>query len=139
MCEAQLDTFLTIYKQINLPVALEKTFRSSTQMVFLGFLIDTVRQIILLPVEKLRKGQQLMETALNKVYRKITVKQLQQICGFLNFLGRCVVPGCAFTRRSYGHLANPNLRPHHHIRINLEMRADLSMWQTFLQHPSCFS
>ena len=30
--------------------------------------------------------------------RKITVLQLQKICGFLNFLGRAIIPGRAFTR-----------------------------------------
>ena len=138
-CEAQLDLFLNVCDQIGMPVSLEKTFRSSTQMIFLGFLIDTVRQIIMIPTEKLEKGRKLIETVLSKASKKITVKQLQKICGFLNFLGRCIIPGRAFTRRLYNPLGNNKLKPHHHIRINLEMRADLSMWQTFLCHPSSFA
>ena len=49
-----------------------------------------------------------------------------------------MIPGCAFTRRLYAYTANDNLKPHHHIRVNAEMRDDLTMWLTFLQHPSVF-
>ena len=28
--------------------------------------------------------------------------------------------------------------PHHHIRVNSEMRQDLQLWNTFLAHPSVF-
>ena len=49
--------------------------------------------------------------------RKITVLQLQKICGILNFLGHTIVPGRAFTRRLYSNLAHVNLKPHHHVRV----------------------
>ena len=68
----------------------------------------------------------------------MTIHQLQKICGFLNFLGRAIIPGCAFTRRLYSHLENNNLRPHHHIRITDEMRQDLTMWQKFLSEQTVY-
>ena len=73
-----------------------------------------------------------------KSKRKITVFQLQQLCGFLNFLSRAVVPGRMFTRRLYSALDNPNLKPHHHLRITDEMMLDIQIWKLFLQHPSVF-
>ena len=78
---------------------------------------------------------------LGKKSKKLTLKQLQQICGFLNFLGRCIVPGRAFTRWLYSYTAgrNRNLKPHHHIRINVEMRADLLMWNKFIHHQSIYA
>ena len=30
------------------------------------------------------------------------------------------------------------MKPHHHIRINAEIHADLEMWLTFLDHPAVF-
>ena len=60
------------------------------------------------------------------------------MCGFLNFLGRCIIPGRAFTRRFYVYTANDKLKPHHHIRVNAEMREDLMMWLVFLRHPSVY-
>ena len=137
MCDAQLDTFLQICQTINFPVSVEKTFWSCTQMTFLGFLIDTVRQLILIPVEKLNKAREILQNVLSK--KKVTVRDLQKICGFLNFLGRCIVPGRAFTRRLYAYTAGNKLKPHHHIRINAEMRGDLTMWQTFVNHPTAYA
>ena len=48
------------------------------------------------------------------------------------------MPGRAFTRRLYANTAGNHLKPHHHIRVNAEIRQDLLMWSTFLQHPSVF-
>ena len=137
LCNAQLQTFLQICELIRFPVSIEKTFWSDTRMTFLGFLIDSVQQLILVPVEKLEKAKNLLSASLAK--KKITVRELQKICGFLNFLGRCIVPGRAFTRRLYAYTAGNKMKPHHHIRINQEMRGDLTTWLTFIQHPSAFA
>ena len=69
---------------------------------------------------------------------KIKVYQLQRICGFLNFLGRAIVPGRAFNRRLYSQLSG-KLKAHHHIRVTAEMKADLLMWLKFIEHPAVFS
>ena len=58
MCNAQLDVFLQICHTINFPVSIEKTFWSNTRMTFFCFLIDTVAQLILVPVEKLEKASE---------------------------------------------------------------------------------
>ena len=71
--------------------------------------------------------------------RKITVKQLQQICGFLNLLCKCIVPGRAFTRQMYSYASTKNasklLMSHHHIRVSREIKLDLNMWSQVLEHP----
>ena len=138
-CNAQIDLFLAICKRINFPVSIDKTFYGSTQQIFLGFLIDTVAELIMIPEAKILKGRTLIENALRK--RKLSVKQCQQICGFLNFLGRAIVPGRAFTRRLYAFAdtSNTKLRPHHHVRLTQEMKDDLHMWRKFLWHPSVFA
>ena len=137
-CNMQVQTFLDICSQINFPVSLEKTFWGTCRLTFLGLLIDTINQYVCIPVEKVEKAVNLIETVLSKESKKVTLNQLQKICGFLNFLGRCVIPGRAFTRRLYAYTANDKLKPHHHIRVNAEMREDLRMWLAFLNHPSVF-
>ena len=74
----------------------------------------------------------MINSILTKSSKKITLKECQKLCGFLNFLGHGILPGHAFTRRLYSYTANPNLKPHHHIRVDREMREDLIMWQKFL-------
>ena len=139
-CNAQINLFLEVCEKIKFPVSIEKTFFSSTQMVFLGFLIDTVAQLVMVPQEKIKKGIDLITAVLTAKKGKITLKQLQKICGFLNFLGRAIVPGCTFTRRLYSFTSGGHkLMPHHHIRVNSEMKADLNMWLQFLNHPSAYA
>ena len=138
LCNNQVRTFLQVCEMINFPVSLEKTFWANTYMTFLGLLIDTVNQCVCIPVEKIAKAVNLITEVLGKKSGKLTLNQLQKICGFLNFLGRCVIPGRAFTRRLYAYTSNDKLKPHHHIRINREMRQDLTMWLTFLEHPTVY-
>ena len=139
ICNTHLDKFLEICQEINFPVSLEKTFRGATLMTFLGFLIDTIERLVLIPSEKVEKAIKMIEDALHKKSGKITLHNLQKICGFFNFLGRCIVPGRAFNRRLYAYTANPKLKKHHHIRINGEMRRDLEMWLLFVKDQSIYA
>ena len=147
ICNGQVEVFLEICAFINFPVSMEKTFWGCTCLTFLGLLIDTVKQLVCIPVEKVERAIELIESTKNK--RKITLHELQKLCGFLNFLCRAIVPGRAFTRRLYAYTTRSRkngkstvvrtLLPHHHIQINGEMRADLNVWLVFLQHPSAYA
>ena len=135
LCELQLREFIQICATINFPIAFEKTCWPTTRLVFLGLLLDAENQLILLPIEKIEKGRIMVNKMLNQ--KKTTVKELEQLCGFLNFLGRAVVPGRAFTRRLYTPTqGKTQLKPYHHLKVLQEMKLDLLVWQTFLYHPS---
>ena len=101
LCDHQINIFLQICKDIEFLVAMEKTFWGDTILTFLGLLVDTINQIISIPCEKIAKAINMIQFILDKRSKgkalKITVLQLQKICGFLNFLGRAVVPGRVFT------------------------------------------
>ena len=135
---SQVRVFLEICELIKFPVAMEKTYWATSYLTFLGFLIDSVNQRVMIPKEKILKAQQLIASILENKNKKVTVKNLQRVCGFLNFIGRCVVPGRAFTRRLYYYFSNNKLKPHHHLRVTPEMRADLMVWKTFIEHSSIF-
>ena len=139
LCNNQVRELIEVCNLIRFPVSLEKTFWADTVMTFLGLLIDNITQCVSIPIEKIQKAKNLIGDVLGKKSKKITLNQLQKICGFLNFLGKCIIPGRAFTRRLYAYTANDKLKPHHHIRIKAEMREDLMMWLTFLEHPSAYS
>ena len=96
--------------------------------------------MVFVPIDKVLKALEMIDAALNKRSKKITLHQLQKLCGFLNFLCRCVVPGRTFTRRLYSYTNNKDgkLKKHHHININSEMRKDLNMWKVFLNHPTAY-
>ena len=114
LCNLQVKQFLEICRIINFPVSMEKTLWVTNCLTFLGFLIYTLNQVVCIPDNKVSRVVNLISEIINKDSKKVTLKQLQKLCGFLNFLCRCVVPGHAFTRRLFAYTAG-NLKPHHHI------------------------
>ena len=99
-------------------------------------LLETDRQLIRIPMDKWIKAANWVNYFLNKTKKKATVLEFQKLCGILNFVCRCRVPGRAFLRRLYvkTHM-NGKLKPHHHIKITEENRLDLTVWKEFLEHP----
>ena len=138
-CDRQVQDFLDICHEIQFPVSLEKTFWGTLVLVFLGLLIDTTRQVVCIPVEKINKAMDMIAFFLNKRNKKATVLQFQRLCGSLNFLCKCVIPGRVFLARLYSTISgNPNFKQHHHVKISEENRQDLQIWNKFLMHPSVF-
>ena len=140
-CNAQVREFLTICEYIAFPVNLDKTFWGTMRLVFLGLLIDMVLQMVFTPIEKVHRALDMIKTILENKSKKMTVLQLQKVCGFLNFLCKCIILGWAFMRRLYSYTSTVHreLKPHHHIAVNAEIRRDLTMWKEFLLTPEVYS
>ena len=141
LCDQHIQVFLDVCKEINFPVALEKTFWGCNLLVFLGLLLDTRKQVICIPMDKLEKAVNWIEFFLNKKNKKATVLEFQKLCGVLNLLCRCIIPGRAFLRRLYINTTtqgNMRLKPHHHVKITQEHRLDLLVWKQFLTRPDGF-
>ena len=134
-CNEQIRIFLNICKEINFPVSMEKTYSVTNVLIFLGFLLNTISQMVSIPVDKVERVLNILRTMLKK--RKTTVKELEKLCGHLNFLCRCIVPGHTFTRRIYTYFSS-SMKPFHHVNINREIRGDLEMWLEFLQNPTTY-
>ena len=98
-CDEQVYVFLGVCQKINFQVAMEKTHWGCTQLTFLGMLLDTERQIVGIPLEKIAKALELIRFFLGR--SKVTMLQFQKLCGFLNFLCRAIVPGRVFVCRLY--------------------------------------
>ena len=137
-CNGQVEQFLQICEEINFLVSLEKTYLGTTMLVVLGLLIDTVRQVVCIPKEKVDKALFWINMLLNRKDRKATVLEIQKLCGTLNFLCKCVIPGRAFLHRFYALISNPNLLQHHHVRLTIKNREDLKIWKRFVSSSSVF-
>ena len=140
LCDQQMDKFLEVCKRIRFPVAMEKTFWGSSVMTFLGLLLDADRQIVCLPHERIVKATELIDYFLNPRNKKVTVLQIQQWCGYLIFLCKCIVPSRAFTMKLYNVISGENFgktpsKQHHHVKIKEENRLDLLVWKKFLANP----
>ena len=140
ICDNQIKKFLMVCNDINFPVALAKTFWGEPIMVFLGLLLDAERLVVCIPLDKLNKAINWVEFFLNKKKKKATVLEFQKLCGILNFLCRCIIPGRAFLRRLYVYTTynGKSLKPHHHVKIIEEHKLDSLVWQQMLLHPDSF-
>ena len=140
ICDKQIKLFIMICNLINFPISLDKTFWGETQIVFLGTLIDTTKQQIFMPIEKINKALEMISDFLSRKKSKVTLREIQQLCGLLNFFTRAIVPGRAFTRRLYALTSNKScMKPNHHIKLKQENKLDLILWNQFLSHPAAFA
>ena len=137
-CNAQVQAFLDVCMEISFPVALEKKVWGTTLLTFLGLLIDTERQTICIPFEKVQKAMKQIDVFWTKKNKSVTVLQVQKLCRLLNFLCKCVVPGRVFSMRLHAMTAGKTLKQYHHVRVSEENRMDLQVWKKFLQHPQVF-
>ena len=141
-CNAMIQNFLSLYEEVRVPIAMEKTEWATEIIVFLGILLDGRHLVMAIPLEKKNLAVQMLTEMIQK--RSATVKDLQCLCGLLNFIGRAVVPGRTFTRRMYSkytgvvnlegsHNVNEyKLRQHHHMRLDSEFKLDCKIWLEFL-------
>ena len=108
----------------------EQKNEEGTLVSFGGLLIDTRRMIIRLPPEKKTKGLALVSKYENA--ESVSLFDLQQLTGFLNFITAVVPLGRAFLRRLYNlQLFFPAAR-FALRRISAEAQRDLSWWRNLL-------
>ena len=81
-----------------------------------------------LPADKLARLQEtLRQWSTRKVCER---RQLESLIGTLQHACRVIKPGRSFLRRMIDLLRIPR-RPHYHLRLNRQFRADLLWWLTF--------
>lgn len=128
-CQKLMQCFSSICTKLNIPIATEKTEGPCTCLVYLGLTIDTEKMSIEIPESKLAE---LLNTLLEFQNRKkVTLKELQSLCGLLAFCSRALPAGRAFTRRFYLACSKVTM-PHHFIRITKGMHEDIAVWILFL-------
>ena len=130
-CSADLEKFLSICKDINIPISFKKTVYPTQCINFLGFEINTLSQTIRLPNDKLERAKNEISALLDK--NKCTLKELQSLLGLLQFTCKVIVPGRAFLGQLYRLTAGCS-RPFHRIRLSSNVKKDLNIWLQFLQH-----
>ncbi|KAK3102095.1 hypothetical protein FSP39_008693 [Pinctada imbricata] len=130
-CYSDLHKFLSLCKDLKLPIKEDKTVEPTTSITFLGLEIDTVAFEIKLPLDKLSKLRQILTEF--QFRKKTTLKELQSLIGLLNFACNVVTPGRTFLRRLID-LTKGLQRPHHFRKLNKEARADINAWLIFIEH-----
>ena len=67
--------------------------------------------------------------------QKTTVKNLQRLAGYLNFLNHAIIPGRVFTRHMYAKFTEKSkiLKSYHHVNLDKEFKSDCKIWLDFLK------
>ena len=129
-CEVMLTEALDCCQQLGVPIAENKTEGPMTSLVFLGIQIDTVKEEIRLPQEKLGRLQKEIVGWSGK--KSTTKRELLSLIGQLQHACCVVKPGRSFLRRMIS-LSTAAKELHHQLRLNRGFRSDLQWWATFLR------
>ena len=142
VCDAMVRRFLDLCGELRVPVAVEKTEWSSFRMIFLGILLDGFNLTLSIPLDKKDKAINMLNYFMSK--RKATIKELEQLTGYFNFLSKAIFSGRAFTRRMYSKYSGvlggvsgneqhkTRLRKYHHVHLDREFKFDCEIWKIFL-------
>jgi hypothetical protein len=111
-------------------MATTKTMGTSQVPTFLGVELDTIKKQARLPENKLNKCLSQIDEFLRRT--KVTLQEIQSLCGLLNFACQVVVPGRAFLHRLF-ELTYGLKKAHHRIKLDRGCNDDLQAWKTFLE------
>ena len=128
-CMRNLHTMVDICCNLGIPLAMEKLEGPSACLVFLGIEIDSVLRELRLPLEKLERIKELVQSWLLK--KRCTKRELLSIAGQLQHAATVVRLGRTTIQRLFD-LSKTVNRPDHHIRLSVGARSDLEWWHKFL-------
>lgn len=143
VCLRHLMILKRVCSELGVPLAPDKQDGPTTVIQFLGIIIDTERQELRLPEDKLKR---LLESLDEWGHRKsCTRKELESLIGVMQHACKVVRPGRSFLRQAISLLSMAK-QQHHHIRLNVGFRSDIMWWKTFAKcwngaslviHPGC--
>ena len=135
-CGAKLNRFLQFCHELGVPMAEEKTVGPAHVLTFAGIELDCLQHEARLPREKVEKCREVILQFLSR--KKVTLRELQSLIGLLNFACSIIKPGRVFLRRLIN-LTIGVFRPTYFIRLTLDVKKDLRIWQQFLTSFNCQS
>ena len=131
-CSTQLQTAIVLCELLGFPVAMHKVETPSLVLTFLGLELDSIKQEVRLPKEKLIRLKALLQSWQRR--RSASKHQLQCLLGHLHHAASVVRPGRSFTHSLLQALKRFN-QPSHKtqwVRLSAQARDDLAWWDMFL-------
>ena len=129
-CKQALTAFITLARELGIPLASNKTVGPSTDLAFLGIQINTLRMTASLPIDKIHRYTTDLTVVLAK--GKITLRELKSVIGKLQFSTSVIRPGRPFLRRLIDRTMGIQ-KPHYFIRLRSEELEDIKIWIEFLK------
>lgn len=119
-----------IFNRLNIPLSHKKTVGPTTELEYLGVILNTSKMECSLPLDKIERIIAFIGNFLNR--RSIRKRELLQLLGHFNFAARVIIPGRSFVT----YLINLSTRVsnlNHYVALSNNCREDLTMWHLFLQ------
>lgn len=123
----QFARVMNIVSSLGLPVAQEKIITPARSIKFLGIVIDLDDKELRMPPDKIIKFLDLIDNVMNRKF--ISKRELQQVLGHINHLGKCVPPARVFMNRLLQCLRQCK---HRTVRVDAMLCSDLEWFKTFL-------
>ncbi len=130
-CMYDITVFKEVCKKLGIPLAMEKLEGPSTHLTFLGIHLNTVTMEASIPAEKIQKYIDNIRQLLS--VNEATQAEVKTVIGQLNWCTAIVVSGRGFIRRLHDITLGPHC-PGKFVPITDEIKKDLRIWLTFLQH-----
>ena len=140
-CSQNLEILKTVCMDLGVPLAPEKQAGPTTVIEFLGITIDTSKQELRLPADKLERLQLLTSEWKLRIGKQLQAKkrpsctreELESLLGVMNHACTVIPAGKAFLRQVIS-LVHSVAQPYHHIRLNKDFLSDLTWWNIFAKH-----
>ena len=129
-CRRDLMIMTELCAELGVPLAGEKQEGPAQRLVILGIQFDTGTMQMSLPLDKVIELRELLEQWRGDKVKSL--KEIESLAGHLQFAAKVVRPGRCFVRQIY-QLSKLARRPEHLVRLNKEVRSDLSWWRIFMK------
>ena len=120
---------LDVFKNLNIPLADEKTEGPCTKLTYLGLDLDSERMECILPSDKVKRTLEVIQEFLK--LKCCTKQRLLSLLGYLGFAARCVFGGRSFVFRMY-EVASTVKGLFDIVTLSAEAKSDLQMWKYLL-------
>lgn len=128
--ERSFNTMISLFRALNIPLSEKKTVQPTTEIEYLGIILNSVSMLCKLPDDKLVRIKDKLSEFLDK--KTCTKRELLSLLGHLHFASRVVLPGRSFVSYLLT-LAHSVEELHYRLTLNSDCRKDLNMWFSFLE------
>ncbi len=118
-----------LFNRLGVPLAPEKIVGPTTELTYLGIVIDTEKMELRLPEDKL--NSLLTQIKDWHIKRKCTKRELLSLICKLSFASKGIPSGRTFLRRLID-LAKSCSHLNHRVSLNRDARNDILWWKEFL-------
>ena len=129
-CRILMTQFESVCKDIGIPLSSDKTEGPTTKLIYLGYELDSIAMEIRIPIDKINRAKNSIENIISM--KKVRLSVFQSLVGLLNFFTKAIPSGRAFNCELYRAMSQAK-KPHHFIRISIQIRENLKVWLLFLQ------